>query len=317
MRMLRSNPKSKQAPAVVIGLDCMTGLQTARILARRGVPVIGVAKNPSHPCSHTNVCEKIIFADTGGDGLMDELQKLGPELARKGVLIPCTDASVLQISRHRRDLSAWYHIALPQPEVVEMMTDKIRFYSYARANAMPVPTTLLLRDKADLQQALREISFPCVLKPPLKTPLWEGHTKAKAFKIDDPSQLISIYERCAAWSDMLLLQQWIEGRDSNLYSCNCYFNAGSEALVTFVSRKVRQWPLDSGTSCFGQEWRNDVLLQQTQELFQKVGLFGLGYLEMKLDEDTGKHFIVEPNIGRPTGRSALAEAAGVELLYTM
>ena len=38
---------------------------------------------------------------------------------------------------------------------------------------------------------------------------------------------------------------------------------------------------------------------------------------MKRDEQSGKYFIIEPNVGRPTGRSATAEANGVELIYTM
>ena len=38
---------------------------------------------------------------------------------------------------------------------------------------------------------------------------------------------------------------------------------------------------------------------------------------MKRDARTGRHVIIEPNVGRPTGRSAIAEAGGVELLYTM
>ncbi|MFQ5632771.1 MAG: hypothetical protein ACE5I1_28720, partial [bacterium] len=46
------------------------------------------------------------------------------------------------------------------------------------------------------------------------------------------------------------------------------------------------------------------------------GYYGPGYLEMKRDAKDGKYYIIEPNIGRPTGRSALAEASGVELLYT-
>jgi D-aspartate ligase len=37
---------------------------------------------------------------------------------------------------------------------------------------------------------------------------------------------------------------------------------------------------------------------------------------MKRDHRTGRHYIIEPNIGRPTGRSAIAERAGVDLLYT-
>jgi predicted ATP-grasp superfamily ATP-dependent carboligase len=44
---------------------------------------------------------------------------------------------------------------------------------------------------------------------------------------------------------------------------------------------------------------------------------GLGYVEIKQDIRTGDYFILEPNIGRPTGRSAIAEAGGIVLLYTM
>jgi predicted ATP-grasp superfamily ATP-dependent carboligase len=38
---------------------------------------------------------------------------------------------------------------------------------------------------------------------------------------------------------------------------------------------------------------------------------------MKRDERSGEHFMIEANIGRPTGTSTNAEAAGVEILYTM
>ena len=38
---------------------------------------------------------------------------------------------------------------------------------------------------------------------------------------------------------------------------------------------------------------------------------------MKRDEVTAEYFIIEPNVGRPTGRSTMAETAGVEFLYTL
>jgi D-aspartate ligase len=52
-------------------------------------------------------------------------------------------------------------------------------------------------------------------------------------------------------------------------------------------------------------------------LFKSVNFRGLAYLEMKRDDESGKYFIIEPNVGRPTGRSATAEANGVELIFTM
>jgi D-aspartate ligase len=112
-----------------------------------------------------------------------------------------------------------------------------------------------------------------------------------------------------------MVQEWIEGGDSELYSCNCYFNQQSQPVVTFVARKLRQWPPRTGTSCLGEECRNDTVLDLTVRLFREAGYYGLGYLEVKRDVRTGKHYVIEANVGRPTGRSAIAEAGGVDLLY--
>jgi len=60
-----------------------------------------------------------------------------------------------------------------------------------------------------------------------------------------------------------------------------------------------------------------MVLDVTTDLFKKVNYVGLGYVEIKKDIKTNKYYIIEPNIGRPTGRSALAEACGVDLIYTM
>ena len=59
------------------------------------------------------------------------------------------------------------------------------------------------------------------------------------------------------------------------------------------------------------------MLNETIRLFKAVNYRGLGYVEMKQDARTGKHYIIEPNVGRPTGRSPIVEAGGVELVYTM
>ena len=113
------------------------------------------------------------------------------------------------------------------------------------------------------------------------------------------------------------MQEWIEGSESDLYSCNCYFDTHGEPIVTFVARKVRQWPPETGTSALGVECRHDLVRDETLRLFRTVGYRGLGYVEMKVDRRTGELLLIEPNVGRPTGRSAIAEGGGVELLYSM
>lgn len=314
--MKQTYPDKRPPYAIVINLDCITGLQTARILARHNLPVIAIARDPSHFCCRTNVCEKILFANTETEELIAVLERLGPELEEKAVLFPCADPSVLLISRHRQRLEKWFHVVLPQPDIVEMLMDKFSFYTYAQKAGLPIPRTFFLNRRADVEQAARQLAFPCVLKPSLKTPEWLEQGGAKVYKVENPEELLSLYDRICKYAPILMVQEWIEGSDANLYSCNCYFNADSEPLVTFIARKIRQWPPEAGTSCLGEECRNDTVLQESIRLFQSVRYRGLGYLEMKRDKRTGEQFIIEPNIGRPTGRSAIAEAGGVELLYT-
>ena len=308
--------KQHTTPAIVIGLDCMTGLQTARILARHKIPVLAIAKDPEHYCCRTRVCERILYADTASTDLVTALLNLAPQLREKAVLFPCTDMSVLTISRHRDRLAQWYHVVLPDADVVEMLMDKIRFTRFALDKQLPIPKTYLLYGKNDARDAAEALDYPCILKPPVKTPEWEKNAKTKVFKVNSARDLLELYDRASQWAEVLIAQQWVEGGDDTLYSCNVYFNAGNRPLVTFVARKLRQWPPGIGTSCLGEECRNDVVLQETVRLFETAGYRGLGYVEIKRDARTGEHFIIEPNIGRPTGRSAISEAGGVELLYT-
>ena len=303
--------------AIVIGLDCITGLQTARILAKRGVPVIGIARDLDHYCCQTNACVQKYAADAKTEGFIELLVSLGPSFAQKPVLVPCTDMSVLLISRYRGWLSKWYRFGLPDEQVVETLLDKIAFYTYAAQAGLPIPATFFLRSRADAEQAAGSLSYPCILKPPMKSPKWEANTNKKVFKLESREEFLACYDRCKDWADILMVQDWIEGPEANLYSFNGYFDAQSQPLVTFIARKIRQWPPETGTSCLGEEVRNDEVLEASISLFRNARFQGLGYVEMKRDERTGRHYIIEPNIGRPTGRSAIAEFGGVELVYTM
>ena len=308
-------------PAVVVALDCITGLQTARILAARGVPVVGIAADRRHFCARTRAVRRVVESPTGGDALIATLARLGPELGDPdgggpAVLIPCSDAAVLAISASRDRLAPWYRFVLPAHEIVETLMDKIRFTEHAQAHDLAIPPTRILRNRADAEAAAADLTYPAVVKPGLKTARWQAATTAKVFRVETPADLLETYDRCAAWADVLIAQAWVDGGEGDLFSSNVYFDRASTPQVTFIARKIRQWPVTTGTSCLGEEVRNDAVLDESVRLFSSVDYQGLGYLEMKRDPRTGRHYIIEPNIGRPTGRSAIAERGGVELIMT-
>lgn len=317
MSAMRAPVDRSRPHAVVIGMDCMTGLQSARILRGHGIPVIGIANQIDHPFCRTRACEEILEAGPGEERLIDCLDRLGPRLDRRAVLFPCTDLGVLGISRHRARLGDRFHVVMPSHQLVSTLMDKIGFFRLAEANGFPVPPGAVVHSRVDALSASESLRFPCAIKPAIKTSRWQMQTKVKVFKVHDREELVDAVDRCLAWSTDLLVQEWIPGGDENCHTCNCYLTSEGKAAVSFVTRKVRQWPPQTGIGCLSVESDNEVVRSETIRMFERVGFRGLGYAELKQDERSGKYFVIEPNIARPTGRSAMAEAGGVPLLYTM
>ena len=144
--------------AVIVGLDNATGLQSARILRARGVPVVGIARDPDHFCCRTRACERIVYADIAGDELVRTLGELGRTLDGRAVLYPCTDLSVLAVSRNREKLAEHYHVVLADPGVVETLVNKVRFYTWAAEQNLPIPQTHFLRTRAEAEAAAGDVS---------------------------------------------------------------------------------------------------------------------------------------------------------------
>jgi len=315
--MKRSANPDQRPAVIVVGLDCVTGLQAARVFARHGVPVMGIASDPKNFCCRTRVCSRILTADTNGQELIDCLVELGPSFSQKPVLVPCTDNSVLQIAKHQERLGEWFHITHSGFEIVDALTDKVRFSQFAEENKLPVPRSFSLSSFMDAEAVASSVTYPAALKPSVKTLRWQQNVREKAIVIHSAEDLPTVFKKYAAWSETFLLQEWIPGPLENNYTCDAYFDEKSQPLVTFTSHKLRQWPSDTGVGSLSEECDSPDVRREMIRLFQAAGFRGLAYVEMKRHEETGKYLIIEPNIGRPTGRSTCAEALGVELLYTM
>jgi D-aspartate ligase len=304
-------------PVVIVGLDCPTGLQTSRVFASRGIDVIGLANNAKHPCARTRSSSRVIEVPTGNGALVESLVRLGTQLGERPVLVPCTDLAVLELAKHQKEMRMLYRFAVPKPDVTEMLLDKARFAKFCTIHEFPIPKTFVVSSSEDVETASAEIEYPCILKPSVKSAAWSTHTSTKALMLDSPKALKEAYERFALWANAFVVQEWIVGGDGDHYTCDCYVSAQGVPLVTFSARKIRQWPSGTGQGCLSVECRDEYVRDLTLRVLATAGHQGQGYLETKRDTRSGRHMIVEANVGRPTGRAAAAEKAGVELLMTM
>jgi D-aspartate ligase len=300
--------------AVVIGLNCITGLQTARLLSRRGVSIVGITDDPSHPCCRTNTVRCVVTSALSGPELLATLARLAPRVPG-AVLLPCTDASVHTLSRPHVDLPA-FRMALPDAEVVDTLMAKDAFERHATAIGVDVPRSRTVTSLSELLLAADDLRFPCVVKPALKTPAWEA-AGAKVRWFDEVHQFVAEGQGLLRISPILVVQEWIPGDDSSLYSCNCYVSPAGIPLASFVARKLRQWPPYLGTSSAGEAVADESIRELALKVLLSLPFRGFGYVEIKRDTASGRDVVIEANVGRPTGRSAIAEAGGVELLATM
>jgi len=307
----------KRLPVVVMGLDCATGLQVSRVFADRGIEVIGLVTDPWHPCARTRSCRRLIKAGRDPEGMVEGLFELARKLDTAAVLVPCTDLAVIGVASYREALGEHFLTSMAPRAVIEQLMDKAAFAGFAKARGIPIPETHVVSNRSDADIAAQQTRYPCVLKPAIKSVKWDEQAAGKALVAETPDALLGLYERHALFADRFVVQELVPGDASDHYTCDGYFAVGGGPLVTFVTRKVRQWPPVVGQGCISVEHRNDEVRELAIRLLTAAGHHGQGYVESMWDDRTGRHVVIEANVGRPTGRSAAAERAGVELLMTM
>jgi D-aspartate ligase len=310
----RQGAYDDSAPVVVTGADVTGGLSLARALRSLGVPLYGLASDPSAPCCRSSAWTEVRpVSDDSEDGWMDALLKLSTH-HDKQVLFVTQDTVVDYISRNREVLKNHYHFVLPDQPTLQMLADKSAFAEWAQANHFPVPLTRVVTSPAELRMVLNDLTFPVVLKPFMRDQKWYKNSgRNKAYRLNSPENIRNIRFPLFDVSDRYVVQEWIEGCDSDVHFCLMYRDRTGRELGYQTGRKLLQWPVDTGSTAICATTDDRALHRLTQELFDCAGLVGLASLEVKRDRRDGKYYITEPTVGRHDLQSNVATAAGVNL----
>ena len=303
--------------AVIIKLDSITGLQTSRILAQYGIPVIGIADDPDNFCCRTNSCKQVLTTDTSNEELISTLIKLGKILGGKSVLFPCSDDSVLAVSIHREELKDYYEFVISDHETIDLLMDKVKLYQYLERSGFSIPPTFFVSSKSDLKEIANNVAYPCIVKPPRPTQTWFKYFEYKILKVLKPEELYAICDNCLRANDIFIIQEWIDGPDSNIYQYYYYFDKNHKPIINYTSRKLRQWPIELGEASLVENCLNDPVPRESIDIYSRNRFKGIISLEIKMDEKGARHYIIESDVGRPNTSIGQVEASGVPILYTM
>jgi predicted ATP-grasp superfamily ATP-dependent carboligase len=237
-------------PAVVLGAGA-NGLGVARSLARAGVPVCLLDADTRRAEMRTRAAKPLQIGATYGETLVEDLVRLGTTQfsGMRPVLFLTQEESVKTVSHHRDRLSALYRFSLPPMEVVDTLLHKEGFQRRAEQLGSPVPPLVHIRALADLP-ALGELRYPVVVKPGERDAAYARRFK-KAYRAGSAAEAAALLRRILLVMADVVVQEWIEGPDSNIYFCLQYVDRYGQLAGSFAGRKIRSWPPQvGGTASF-------------------------------------------------------------------
>lgn len=303
----------KKINIFITGADHPTGLGTARALRKEDANIIGITSNPDSLCCHSKVWTEIIPISANSDYL-EKMMEIGKSYSGFNMLLPSQDSIVQLISDEREILQKYFHFVLPEKASVNTLMDKTAFHKWAVQNEFPVPKSYVVETYSEFENVLDEFQFPFIIKPYVKTDLWDVLSPVdKVLKLKNRNSLDKINFDLFEASPKLIVQQWIPGRDSDVYFCLVYFDKNGKEVAHYTGRKIYQWPVDNGSTAAAVGVDNHEIHQITREVFKRAEFRGLGSVEFKQSDVDKKYYIIEPTIGRNDLQSYVSVAGGVNL----
>lgn len=299
-------------PAVVVG-GGINALGVVRSLGPAGVPVFVLDIDRRSPAMRSRWGTPCLLSTLGGLGFMNELQRIVAAIGPRVVLFLTEEKSVNAVSEFRAGLPPSVLIRLPDHQRLMQLMHKQGFQELAEAMGAPVPRTVRLQTSQDLH-LVRALNYPCVLKPSEKNYEYGARFK-KAYKVATAGEVDTLYREIEPVMADMVVQEWIEGDDGDIYFCLQYIGGQGQVVSSFVGRKIRSWPPRiGGTASCTAAWEHAKELGgTTAAFFRKVGFAGMGSMEYKRDERDGLFYMVEPTVGRTDFQEEVATVNGCNI----
>jgi D-aspartate ligase len=302
--------------AVVLGGDSQ-GLGIARSLGRHGVPVCVIDDETSISRASRFVQHTVRVRDLRNElSLLDALALAHRRFGLSGwVIYPTRDENVAAIAANRDILARDFRVPTPDLASIRYVWDKRETYRLAEQLSIPTPRTWFPRSEADV--AAIDMSSPLVVKPAIKEHFFYT-TRAKAWRADNPVELVAAFRRAAEIIDdrEIIVQELIPGGGKEQYAYCALFRNG-HPVASMTVRRCRQHPSDFGrASTFVETINLPDLAEPSIRFLRNINYYGLVELEFKHDAREGTYKLLDVN-ARTWGYHSLGGSAGVDFPYLL
>ena len=275
------------------------------------------------PANYSKYVEPIIFPNPREYekdfvlSLLSYGKSMCKEYGRRLLLLPTADDALLIIANNYKELIK-YFIILGDPTEKEGFKKFMRkdyFFEMVKKADLPTPQTIPCIADSDIDYAVKNITYPCVVKPIIKDMNFSFFKRynAKAIEFDSSELLYSTLSELIKEGHEVLVQEKIPG-NYGVNTLDFFSNREGDIIAAYASYQARQDRPQYGTCTVMESKWNPEMFEYGKKIIKSLKYWGMGTLEYKKDPRDGKFKFIELNV-RPVLSIYKATGGGVNIPF--
>lgn len=277
---------------LIIGNYCQT-LTAIRSLARAGYHVIAERDDKRTFTQYSRYTSEVWRhpdIEKSEDEFVAALQQF--LAARKDVtlVLPVGETEIRCLMRNAHAIPSSVAVVMPDSPAITACFDKARMYEVAGELGIPHAALQRVSNYPQLQSAIRQLGYPCVIKPNTSLTPFFG---VKAMILQTAADLQKMLPTWPAENQFLILQKFARG-----HRHNCHFVADRGRLLAYFEQRVLRTDTQDGTGygVHGMSYAPTPKLREyCSMLAQQLNYSGVGCAQFLVEDAGGTVSFLEVN----------------------
>ena len=268
------------------------------------VKSLAVNMSQGGPVVMSALCESLYYENLEReDVLIPALLEVGEKYGKdkKLLVLGCGDWYVRILSENKEKLSKYYVIPYIDPDLLNEIVLKDKFYAYMEELGIPYPKTFVY-DCKEKTPLTFDFKYPIIAKT-ANSALYHYAKfpgKKKVFCFDNKQQLEEMLANLAtsSYDYKFLIQDRIPGDDTGMRVLTCYCDKNSDVRFAAFGHTLLEehTPSALGNPCAIINEVNMEVVDQAQRFLKRVGYVGYANFDLKYDPRDGKYKFFEINV---------------------
>jgi len=286
-------------------------LAIVRSLGSKGNKLfVGETTEPSLASSSRYCFEGFMYPDPfkDTDRFLDSLIQVIQEYAID-IVLPVTDVTTLSVTANKKEIERFCSVPFADSETTDFLSNKFKVLQFAQKLNIPIPKTIFILDKIQINSLSKDLTFPVVIKP-ARSRVYSDNKwiSTDVSYADNLEELKNVLKNRSETDFPLMLQERIVGPGIGIFVC---YKRG-KCIAHFCHRRLREKPPTGGVSVLSESIPVVPLAKEyTEKLLNRLNWHGVAMGEFKLDEQDNIPKLMEVN-SRFWGSLQLAISSGID-----